>query len=78
MESRSDIIPEGIAASTIDIVYCRSTKPIFVAIRNATNGKNINFITEVKAIIDFDLDNAEKSIDKPKAIMINGMAPCPR
>ena len=40
MASNNDIIPDGIAASTTDILNCKSTKPISEAIRNAINGKN--------------------------------------
>ena len=41
----------------------------------AINGKNASFMTEVNAIMDLLLDNALKSIDKPKAIIIKGIAP---
>ena len=75
MERRSDIIPDGIAASTTDMVCSKFKSPICEANKKAINGKNANFMTEVKAIIDLDLRIAEKSIDKPKVIMIKGIAP---
>ena len=73
-----DIIPEGIAASTTEIVNWRSTRPTFEAMMNATAGKKASFMTDVKAIIALLLFKAEKSIDKPKVIMIRGIAPWPR
>ena len=65
IESNNDNIPEGIAASIIVTLYCKSDKPKNETNKNATNGKNINLKIDVKTIIDLLLDNPLKSIDNP-------------
>lgn len=76
--SNNDIIPEGIAASTMETLYWRPTKPIEDAIKNATAGKNANFIIDVNAIIDLLREIPSKLMDNPNTIMINGIVPWPK
>ena len=71
-------MPDGIAASIMETLYWRSTKPIEEAIKNAMNGKNANFMTDVNAIMDLLLEMPSKLMDKPNAIMINGIVPWPK
>ena len=74
----NDNIPDGIAASTMETLYCKSTNPKKETIKKAINGKKSNFIIEVKIIIDFERLIPCKSIETPKDNIINGIAPFPK
>ena len=78
MDSNSDNMPEGIAASTIVTLCCKSTIPKYVTIMAATIGKKASFMIEVNTIIDLDLESPSRLIERPNDSMIKGMHPSPK
>ena len=74
----NDSMPDGIAASTMETLYCKSTNPKNETIKKAIKGKKSNFIIEVKIIIDLERLIPAKSIEIPKDNIIKGIAPFPK
>ena len=61
------------------VTLCSSpVRPKIDTIKKATNGKNANFMTDVKKITDLERLRPEKSIETPKESIINGIAPSPK
>lgn len=74
MARTSDSNPEGIAASITVTLNSRLTKPKRDTMQNAISGKIINFMTDVNITTCLDLDIPSNSIERPKEIIIRGIA----
>ena len=74
----NDNMPEGMAASIIETLYCKSTRPKKETNNSAINGKKASFIIEVKIIIDLERFIPPRSIEIPNDNIIKGIAPFPK
>lgn len=69
---------DGIAASKMVTLNCRPEMANTEVIKNATSGKNNNFMIVEKVIRNLSEVIDEKSREIPNEIMINGTTPAPR